>query len=160
MVKDSSKDPQGGATGGGKQSGLGGEGLRGRTPDHSAEPDERLPGQQAELRQKAEALMRTLTVHNLPTADLEDAIAKMGMLAQASGQRAPGVRFADVRNDVLASLRDAQTALQAGVRAGAERSQAGKEEVRATLPETSESVPFGYERSVQAYFRGLAAERN
>lgn len=156
-VKDSSKDPQGGATGGGKQSGTGGEGLHGQRPDHLPGSDERLPAQSAELKQKAEALMRQLTVQHLPTADLEEAIAKMGQIAQQRDPERPGLPLRAVQSDIVASLRDAQAALKAAQAKGAvETGRRGPATERASRYDTPEPVPPGYERSVQAYFKALA----
>jgi hypothetical protein len=57
QVKDQSKDPVGGATGGGKISGQGGQGLEGPVPPKDMRDKmERLAGKQAELRNKAERL--------------------------------------------------------------------------------------------------------
>jgi hypothetical protein len=65
-VKDSAKNDPGGATGGGKLSGYGGEGLRGPAPPSSNQPGPRLAEQQARIRQQAEAL--ALQLRRLPTA--------------------------------------------------------------------------------------------
>jgi hypothetical protein len=57
QIKDHSKDEQGGATGGGKESGEGGEGIEGPAP--GPQPDRemsRLAGKQAALRNKAEGV--------------------------------------------------------------------------------------------------------
>jgi hypothetical protein len=57
QIKDHSKDAQGGATGGGKESGEGGEGLEGPAPGHRGPRDlHRLAGKQASLRNKAEGI--------------------------------------------------------------------------------------------------------
>jgi hypothetical protein len=56
QVKDESKDPVGGATGGGKVSGQGGQGLEGPVPPKIQEEMKRLASKQAELRNKAERL--------------------------------------------------------------------------------------------------------
>jgi len=57
QVKDESKDPVGGATGGGKISGQGGAGLEGPVPGRDLkEKMDRLANKQAELRNKAERL--------------------------------------------------------------------------------------------------------
>ncbi len=154
-VKDSSKDPQGGATGGGKQSGVGGEGLRGITPDQKPDVQQRLPGQQAELKQKAESLLRELTVRNLPTADLEEAVNKMELIQRAnpSGE---GLQLRQVRNEMLASLRDARTALATGAAAAGEARAASARSVSTIRALSHETAPDGYETSVDAYFRALA----
>jgi hypothetical protein len=154
-VKDTSKDPQGGATGGGKQSGLGGEGLRGITPTQKPDVEQRLPGQQAELRQKAEALMRELNVRNLPTGDLEDAINKMELIQKyrSTGQ---GLATKQVASDVISSLKDARTAIKVGVSAGVEKNAATAKRISVVSHPDNESTPSGYESSVDAYFRALA----
>ncbi len=154
-VKDSSKDPQGGATGGGKQSGLGGEGLRGITPTQKPDVQQRLPGKQAELKQKAEALMRELTVRNLPTGDLEEAVNKMELIQKyrATGQ---GLQVQQVTSELLSSLKDARTAMKAGVNSGVEKSAAQTKRISTISHPNNESTPDGYESSVDAYFRALA----
>ena len=56
QVKDTSKDPVGGATGGGKMSGEGAAGLQGPVPAKAVEGLKRLATKQAELRNTAERL--------------------------------------------------------------------------------------------------------
>jgi len=56
QIKDNSKDPSGGATGGGKLSGEGGEGLEGPVPPKVKLTMQRLAEKQAELRNTAERL--------------------------------------------------------------------------------------------------------
>jgi len=157
-VEDTSKDPQGGATGGGKQSGLGGEGLRGITPDQQAKVGQRLPEQTVELKQKAEALVRRLSVYNLPTGDLEAAVAQMEAISR-QGSTAPGLGFAQVQSDIVSALQDARTAIQVAAGAGGDRTH------RNALPrawsvkyQANEPTPAGYESAVEAYFKALAGE--
>ena len=154
-VKDTSKDPQGGATGGGKQSGLGGEGLRGITPDQKPDVAQRLPGKQAELKQKAEALLRELNVRNIPTGDLEEAVNKMELIQKyrATGQ---GLQAKQVQSELISSLKDARTAMGAGVTGGSEKSGNLTKRISTIRHPDNESTPDGYEESVDAYFRALA----
>ena len=56
QIKDTSKDPVGGATGGGKMSGSGQAGLEGPVPPRTVEGMKRLATKQAELRNTAERL--------------------------------------------------------------------------------------------------------
>jgi hypothetical protein len=56
QIKDTSKDPVGGATGGGKMSGEGAAGLQGPVPAKAVEGLHRLATKQAELRNTAERL--------------------------------------------------------------------------------------------------------
>jgi hypothetical protein len=154
-VKDTSKDPQGGATGGGKQSGLGGEGLRGITPDQKPDVAQRLPGKQAELKQKAEALLRELNVRNLPTGDLEEAVNKMELIQKykATGQ---GLQAKQVQSELISNLKDARTAMGSGVIGGSEKSGGTAKRISAIRHPDNEATPDGYEESVDAYFRALA----
>ena len=56
QIKDTSKDPVGGATGGGKLSGQSGEGLEGPVPPQVTKEMQRLAQKQAQLRNSAERL--------------------------------------------------------------------------------------------------------
>ena len=56
QIKDESKDPAGGATGGGKTSGQGGEGLEGPVGPQLKQQMERLAQKQAQIRNAAERL--------------------------------------------------------------------------------------------------------
>jgi hypothetical protein len=56
QITDTSKDPVGGATGGGKMSGEGGEGLEGPVPPAMSQEMQRLATKQADIRNKAERL--------------------------------------------------------------------------------------------------------
>ncbi|MDD2601084.1 MAG: hypothetical protein PHO37_17980 [Kiritimatiellae bacterium] len=154
-VKDTSTDPQGGATGGGKQSGVGGNGLRGITPDRKPDVEQRLPGKQAELKQKAEAILRELNVRNLPTGDLEEAVNKMEQIQmyRSSGN---GLQVQQVKSELASTLRDARTALNSGALGGAEKSAASSLRISTIRHPENESTPDGYEESVDAYFRALA----
>jgi hypothetical protein len=78
QVNDLSKDPGGGATGGGKQSGFGGAGLQGPVPNRPQQPMARLASKQAELRNKAEGLdlrFRVLQYHHVDWKSLIDQMA-------------------------------------------------------------------------------------
>ena len=81
QVKDHSKDPVGGATGGGKESGQGGEGLEGpsRRPTGKREM-QRLAGKQATLRNKAEAVDLQFKIMNYHHTDLENLIDVMAQV--------------------------------------------------------------------------------
>lgn len=78
QIKDFSKDPTGGATGGGKESGQGGQGLEGPTPPaHGPRELQRLAGKQAELRNKAESISAQMQVLNYHHIDMEQLIEVM-----------------------------------------------------------------------------------
>lgn len=154
-VRDNSEDPQGGATGGGKQSGLGGNGLRGITPDQKPDIQKRLPGQQAELKQKAEALLRELNVRNLPTGDLEEAVNKMEQI-QRLGSSGRGLHVRQIQSELISTLKDARTTISSGVMGGVERTKKMNLKVATVRHPDHESTPAGYKESVDAYFHALA----
>ncbi len=76
-IKDKSKDPVGGATGGGKQSGQGGQGLQGPVPNRPKDNLQRLTKKQAELRNKAEAIKLGFKVMQYHHSDLDKMIEVM-----------------------------------------------------------------------------------
>jgi hypothetical protein len=81
QIKDHSKDSAGGATGGGKESGQGGEGLEGPLPRSPGKRDlERLAGKQADLRNKAERVDLKLQILNFHQTDLKKLIETMSQV--------------------------------------------------------------------------------
>ena len=76
-VKDDSKDPTGGATGGGKTSGQGGEGLEGPVPPGQKREMQRLAQKQAQLRNAAERISLQYKVSQYDNFKLDDAINLM-----------------------------------------------------------------------------------
>lgn len=77
QVKDTSKDPTGGATGGGKVSGQGGEGLEGPVPPKLKQQMERLAQKQAQLRNAAERLNLQYKINKFDNFSLDEAITMM-----------------------------------------------------------------------------------
>jgi hypothetical protein len=77
QIKDSSSDPSGGATGGGKLSGQGGEGLEGPVPPAIKQQMQRLADKQAELRNTAERLNLQYHLDRYDNFKLAEAVALM-----------------------------------------------------------------------------------
>jgi hypothetical protein len=81
QIKDHSQQSAGGATGGGKESGKGGEGLEGPQRRGPGPRDaERLAGRQAALRNKAEGIDLQFQVSNFHRTDLEKMIEIMSQV--------------------------------------------------------------------------------
>jgi hypothetical protein len=81
QIKDHSRDPVGGATGGGKESGEGGAGLEGPPPPDRGERERsRLAGKQAALRNKAEAIDLQFQILNFHRTDLRRLIELMAQV--------------------------------------------------------------------------------
>jgi hypothetical protein len=158
-VKDSAKGDQGGATGGGKLSGFGEQGLRGPTAPPMTQAAPRLADKQAKLRQQAEALALKLRAYKLPTGDLESAIAAMKQVEDAA-RKVDGAKLRQSYNRVLDTLGDAR---------GAVRSETGLLREQTKLPSwmrdeisagLQDGTPKGYEEMIAAYFRALAEKQN
>jgi hypothetical protein len=103
QVKDTSKDPVGGATGGGKESGQGGEGLEGPVPNRPDRELERLANKQATLRNKAEGIDLQFQVMNYHRTDLKRLIEAMATVERdlRTGRYRNALRQRDVLLDGL-----------------------------------------------------------
>lgn len=155
-VDDKSKDAQGGASGGGKQSGIGDDGLTGVTPEQDQNISQRLAGNQGELKQRTQALLKKLSDRNLPTGDLREALEKMQQIEQ--GGINGGVDIRRVRNEMAAALKNAKTALDSSIKSEEENMKQRKHQAFTVKFEQQEKVPAGYEEYVGRYFKALASE--
>lgn len=155
-VDDKSKDAQGGASGGGKQSGIGDEGLTGVTPEQDQDISQRLSGNQGELKQRTQAVLKKLSDRNLPTGDLREALEKMQQIEQ--GGISGSVDIKRTWSEVGSALRKAKTALDTSVKAEEEKLKQRKHQAFTVKFEQQEKVPDGYEEHVGRYFKALAAE--
>ena len=130
QIKDHSKDPTGGATGGGKESGEGGEGLEGPAPGPRGEREmNRLAGKQATLRNKAEGIdLQHYQVMGYHHTDLQDTIEMMAQIERdlKAGRYQSALRQRDV---MLEGLGDVKQHLKENSKSGATR--------RSTCPPTS-----------------------
>ncbi|NQT38902.1 MAG: hypothetical protein HQ581_15505 [Planctomycetes bacterium] len=81
QIKDHSKDAQGGATGGGKESGQGAEGLEGPAPGPKGPRSlQRLAGKQGALRNKAEGIdiqRKVMAFHHTDLGEMLDLMARI-----------------------------------------------------------------------------------
>jgi hypothetical protein len=158
-VKDTAKNDAGGATGGGKLSGFGGEGLRGPAPPSSNQRLPRLADEQAKIRQQAEALALQLRRYHLPGGDLETSVNAMNGLEQAA-RKEDGLGVRQAFSQAVNALGAAKDSVQ---------SQAALQRARDQLPPwmreqmrvgVQDGVPKGYEEMVAEYYRALAEGRS
>ncbi|MGD0090194.1 MAG: hypothetical protein ABSE73_09760, partial [Planctomycetota bacterium] len=157
-VDDKSKDPIGGATGGGKSAGSAAQGLRGTPPPQTAEKMERLKDAQAQLRQEAEKITTKLTAYHLPSSDMEEAVRRMkkledGLKSAKSGQ---GFNLRQARSSVVDSLKDEKKVLQYQAKIMDERSRDLPKNVRhGILTGMQQKAPDGYQDLIEAYYKSL-----
>ncbi|MHB1033166.1 MAG: hypothetical protein ACYC35_03990 [Pirellulales bacterium] len=108
QIKDRSKDPTGGATGGGKESGQGGMGLEGPTPKSPGPRElQRLAGKQAALRNKAEKVDVQFQIMNFHHTDLKKMIDLMASVERdlASGRYQNAMRQRKVLLDEMGTFK-------------------------------------------------------
>ena len=109
QVKDSAKEPAGGATGGGKVSGAGGEGLEGPVPDQVQQQMKRLAKRQAAIRNKAEKIQVRFKVNSMAirrfvrvSKDIEDDLRNY-RYHNALRRRSMAVKTLNTARNLLAS---------------------------------------------------------
>ncbi|HOZ45180.1 MAG TPA: hypothetical protein PLO37_03765 [Candidatus Hydrogenedentes bacterium] len=156
VVSDTSTDPVGGATGGGKVSGTGAAGLRGPTPPERQQAMARLADKQADIRNKAERLRFKLDVVNIPVPGLDKAIGAMTAIEEDLRD----FRYQNVldRQDVvLDDLRSSHLVMLQHIKVrGERRTSMPRDEQIEVLDAMDEEVVPEYRDMVADYFRRLA----
>ncbi len=156
QVRDLSKDPVGGATGGGKESGAGGEGLEGPTP-HQAGPDlKRMANRQADLRNRAETIDLKFQVLNYHHTDLKKLIDMMASVERdlRSGRYQSAQRR---RDEVLGGLRNIKTYLEGEFEIRRDQTSNLPSDIQRQLLGTmQEASPAGWEQLNRHYFDRLS----
>jgi hypothetical protein len=156
QVRDLSKDPVGGATGGGKESGAGGEGLEGPTP-HQAGPDlKRMANRQADLRNRAETIDLKFQVLNYHHTDLKKLIDMMASVERdlRSGRYQSAQRR---RDEVLGGLGNIKTYLEGEFEIRRDQTSNLPSDIQRQLLGTmQEASPAGWEQLNRHYFDRLS----
>lgn len=156
QVKDTSTDPVGGATGGGKESGQGGEGLEGPIPPPLKRELGRLAGKQASLRNRAETIRLQFQIVNYNIDDLDALIEQMKTVERQlrSGHFRSALRRRDVMLGSLDDLRT-QTTEQSEIQTDTTSSvpQALRKKILGSMQDAS---PEGWEELNKSYFERIA----
>ncbi len=157
QVKDYSKDPVGGATGGGKESGAGGEGLHGPIPDRPARDMGRLATRQAQLRNKAEGVdlrFKVLKYHHNDLKRMIDVMATVETDLKA-GRYQSALRRRDV---LLQGLGQVKTYLKGEFTVRQDRTANLPTDVqKEILGSMQEPSPPGWEELNRQYFERLTS---
>ena len=155
QVKDVSKDPVGGSTGGGKMGGLDQEGLYGAPPPEIKAELDRLKGKQADLRQQAQRLNHTLRRYNLPTGELEKTIAIMNKIERELGSgNYQGIQAA--RAAVKVQMKKMSVSIDEHIKLNKEKEVKIPKALREEIENAArEKDPPGYQELNDAYFRNL-----
>jgi len=157
QIKDHSKDPTGGATGGGKESGQGGEGLEGPVPRSPGPRElERLAGRQAALRNKAEGIDLKFDVLNFHHTDLKKLIELMARIEGdlKAGRYQSALRQREV---LLAGLHGVKQYLEGEFQLRRDATPNLPAEVqKEILGSMQDPSPAGWEELNRQYFERLA----
>lgn len=158
QVKDISKDPVGGATGGGKESGAGGEGLEGPVPPQQQRELQRMANRQADLRNRAEGVDLKFQVHGYHHTDLEKMIELMKAVEAdlRAGRYQNALRRREVLLDGLGSIK---TYLGGEYQLRQDQTTSLPEDIqKELLGSMGDPTPPGWESLTRQYFQRLAGE--
>jgi hypothetical protein len=155
-IKDSSPEAPGGATGGGKTSGAGNEGLEGPVPPDIQRRMGSLAGKQAQIRNKAEGVKAALAVKNYDSFALQQAIDGMRRVQRdiLAGRYSSALRQKDV---IVDNLKDTRMLLGGEVKIRQDASPSVPNEVRTdVLDALDKPMPQGYEEYLKKYYERLS----
>jgi len=155
-IKDESKEPPGGATGGGKVSGAGSEGMEGPIPPEVSRQMQRLATQQAQIRNKAERVVADFKVMHYPPNDLQQAVSDMRSVEVnlQSGRYQNVLRKKEV---LLKGLRKTKMFLEGEVLITRDRSIGLPSYLQdEILDSMAAPPPKGYEDLLRNYYRSLS----
>ncbi len=156
------EDPNG-ATGGGKKTGSGRQGLQGGTPPDVANNLDRLSAKQAGMRENMKKIAEKLTAKNVSTTRVKAAKEGMKLLEEAD-KDIKDRRYQDAARKQREGLKKLREAYGKGDRITAleiSRARDLPPEMRRDLLQSSEAAyPAGYEGLLKSYYKALStAER-
>ncbi len=155
-VEDTSKDPVGGSTGGGKLSGGGEEGLRGPAAPQLKEQMQRLARQQAQIMSKSERLSHNLKKTKLPSGDLDVAVSAM-RAAEKCLKNGNLNGFVEKKMLAVESMENAKQVVASEVKAKREQLLAIPKDIREELINAQkERFPQKYEGLLGDYYKALS----
>jgi hypothetical protein len=155
-VKDTSKDPGGGSTGGGKVSGANAEGLRGEPPPPVRQQLERLAERQAEIRSTAEKANVAMRKRGVVSEDLARAVERMKKLEALLRQKQPAPYANDARA-VAEHLRDVQKTVRDQIELTRDPTRGLARETRSDLFNAAdEEIPAEFRDWITEYYKALA----
>jgi hypothetical protein len=155
-VKDVSTEPPGGATGGGKVSGAGTEGLEGPVPPPITRELPRLARRQAALVNRAERIQAQFDVGDYSNFELLRAITLMKRV-QSDLESYRYWNALRARDETLGGLRQTKLLLSGAIDVTADTSQSMPKTVRDDIADAMQGkLPDEYEGALREYYRRLS----
>ena len=159
QVQDKSQQPAGGATGGGKKGGFGGEGLEGQAPDEG-NITQRLQGQQAQLRNQSERL--SLQMHAAGFNNFK--LIEANVLMKKSEDALKQYNYQSAlyyQQQAVQSLNTAKVLAAGQVHVITDTTPTADEKTQKEIENTLNGpLPKGYSDPVKAYFQKLSTPDN
>lgn len=158
QIKDESKDPVGGATGGGKISGQGGEGLEGPVPNQRDLDLQRLAQRQAQIRNAAERINLQFRLGRYDNFKLLESIALMRRIE--SDLQANRYQTALRRQDILLEKMDTSRMLaEATIHVQQDTTPTTTARLEDQISDTMRGdLPPAWEGALKAYYEKLGQE--
>ena len=155
QVQDKSQQPAGGATGGGKKGGFGGEGLEGQAPDEG-NITQRLQGAQAQLRNQSERL--SLQMHAAGFNNFK--LIEANVLMKKSEDALKQYNYQSAlyyQQQAVQSLNTAKVLAAGQVHVVTDTSPTADEKTQKEIENALNGpLPKGYSDPVKAYFQKLS----
>ncbi len=156
QVNDTSKEPAGGATGGGKLAGAGSEGLEGPLPPELQKQLKRLAGRQAQLRNKAERMQAAFKVTDYSNYEFLKAILLMNRV-QTELEHYRYTNALRQKDVTLKTLRRTQLMLAGKIDVTADATASMPKYIRDEIADTMKAdLPAAYREALKRYFTRLA----
>ncbi len=156
QVNDQSTDPAGGATGGGKLSSAGGEGMEGPVPPEIKKEMPRLAARQASLVNRAERIQARFQPTDYTNFRMLQAIILMKRVESdlRKGNYANALR---TNRDAVAALRQSKLMLSGHVDVSADTTAAMPKYVRDDIADAmGEKLPPEYKDAMEAFYQRLS----
>ncbi len=158
QVDDKSKLPEGGATGGGKKAGLGGEGLEGQAPPEDPNNQQRLAGKQATIRNDAQRLSLQMNAAGFDNFKLVEANAYLKKSEDAMKQNHYETALY-YQEQAVQSLNTAKVLASGQMHVIADTSPTASEKTEKEIESALNGpMPKGYGDPVKAYFEKMAGQ--
>lgn len=158
-VEDRSKEPAGGATGGGKRAGFGGEGLEGPAPEQMQDQLQRLAGRQGSLRNEAERLQLQMRQAGYQNFKLLEAAVLM-QKAENSLKQNHYQNSLYYQRQAVQSLNSAKVIAAGQMHVTMDTTPNASEKTQKEIDNAMQgAMPKGYGDPVKAYFEKLSQEQ-
>ena len=158
QVNDTSAEPAGGSTGGGKISGSGSQGLEGPVPPELKKQLDRLAGQQAALINKTERIRAQFKVSDHANLKLFKAVTLMNQVHEDLKQ----YRYHNAlraRDKVLGALKDSSLLLSGDVEVQADVTSAMPKYIRDDIADAMNgALPEEFREALKQYYRRLSRQ--